>query len=107
MYSYRNVLKIDPSLSVTDPAVLRTSNHRLLKNKYVYKTMKIIYLIKIWFRNRHPIAEILDPPLILTQIYSSLSASQRIELDASLCEQKFPHFFNRKLHAVSGFSFIK
>jgi hypothetical protein len=44
---------------------------------------------------------------IVKQIYSSLSPSQRIEFDAGLRAQKFPHFFNRKLRPVSEFSFIK
>lgn len=44
---------------------------------------------------------------IIKQIYSNLSPSQRIEFDAGLREQKFPHFFNRKLRPVSDFSFVK
>jgi hypothetical protein len=45
--------------------------------------------------------------VIVQQIYSRLSPSERVGFDAALRAQKFPHFFNRKLRAVSDFSFIK
>lgn len=44
---------------------------------------------------------------IVRQIYSKLSPHERIELDAGLREQKFPHFFSRRLRPVSDFSFVK
>ncbi|CAF1466908.1 unnamed protein product [Rotaria magnacalcarata] len=44
---------------------------------------------------------------ILQQIYAKLSPAKRIILDQRLRSQKFPHFFNRKIRAVSDFSFIK
>ena len=45
--------------------------------------------------------------VIVQQIYSSLSSEERREFVIHLREQKFPHFFNRKLRAVSDFQFIK
>jgi len=45
--------------------------------------------------------------VIVKQIYARLSPAERIKFDADLRAQNFPHFFNRKLRAVSDFSFIK
>jgi hypothetical protein len=44
---------------------------------------------------------------IIHQTYMKLRPAQRIQLDASLRSQNFPHFFNRKVRAISDFSFVK
>jgi hypothetical protein len=44
---------------------------------------------------------------IIHQTYMKLCPAQRIQLDASLRSQNFPHFFNRKVRAISDFSFVK
>jgi hypothetical protein len=44
---------------------------------------------------------------IVQQTYSNLSPAQRITFDIGLRAQKFPHFFNRKVRAISDLSFVK
>lgn len=44
---------------------------------------------------------------IVQQIYKKLTPLQRMNFDTCLRQQRFPHFFNRKIRPVCDFSFVK
>ncbi|CAF1294231.1 unnamed protein product [Didymodactylos carnosus] len=44
---------------------------------------------------------------IILSIYHQLIPIQRTQLDEQLKQQQFPHFFNRKMRAVSNFAYVK
>ncbi|CAF1306540.1 unnamed protein product, partial [Didymodactylos carnosus] len=44
---------------------------------------------------------------IVTELYALLKPAERQRLDISLKQQRFPHFFNRKMRAIKDLSYVK
>ncbi|CAF1237536.1 unnamed protein product [Didymodactylos carnosus] len=44
---------------------------------------------------------------IITELYALLKPAERQRLDISLKQQRFPHFFNRKMRTIKDLSYVK
>ncbi|CAF1434703.1 unnamed protein product [Rotaria sordida] len=44
---------------------------------------------------------------LISNIFYSLKPIERLEVDSRLTKQNFPHYFNRKMKAISNFGFVK